>query len=48
MYKKFYPFKNNKDDADLPLHDGWVMQGLVCGYIVIHEQEEKVKAIHVA
>ena len=46
MYKRPYPYKNNQDDADLPAHDGCIIQGLTDSHIPIHGHEDQDKDLH--
>ena len=46
MYKRSYPCENNQDDAGFPTHDGWIMQRLANGCIVIHGHENQDKDLH--
>ena len=43
MYKKYYPCKNNQDDAGFPAHNGWIMQRLANGCIAINGSEDRTK-----
>ena len=48
MYERTYPCENNQEDAGLVPHDGWVVQWLADGHIVINSHEDEDKDLHAA